>query len=61
MAEIVAGATGHTTTHLILRNIVRKGSEADVGFARHGYSRPAQAGQATGLTVARAMLANRHG
>lgn len=37
-----------TTTHFILRNVSHKGSEADVIFARHGYSGPAQGGQATG-------------
>ena len=37
-----------TTTRFILRSVSYKGSEAGVAFARHGYSRPAEAGQPTG-------------
>ena len=36
------------TTNFILRSVSHKGFEAHVGFARHGYSLPAQADQAIG-------------
>ena len=35
-----------TTTNFILHNVSHKPFEAGVGFARHGYSLPVQAGQA---------------